>query len=201
MYKLPILKYDFSALEPYFDEETMRLHYGKHHQAYADKLNTALADFPELSAKPIEDLLKNLDSIPEGVKSAVRNFGGGFYNHNFFFDIIGPKSDNIEPMGKVKEAIEKSFGSFADFKKEFTEKTVAIFGSGWGWLVKNQTGSLQIISSPNQDCPLSAGLKPILACDVWEHAYYLKYQNRRAEFVEVFFQVIDWKRVEEIYNS
>ncbi len=138
---------------------------------------------------------------PETVRLAVRNFGGGFYNHNLFFDIIGPKSNSLEPVGQLKEAIDKSFGSFANFKKEFTDKTISVFGSGWGWLVKNQIGSLQIISSPNQDCPLSAGLKPILACDVWEHAYYLKYQNRRAEFVEAFFQVIDWKRVEEIYNS
>ena len=201
MFQLPTLKYDFGALEPYFDEATMRLHFSKHHQTYIDKLNTALTDFPDLASQPIEALLKNLEMAPETVRLAVRNFGGGFYNHNLFFDIIGPKSNSLEPVGQLKEAIDKSFGSFANFKKEFTDKTIGVFGSGWGWLVKNQIGSLQIISSPNQDCPLSAGLKPILACDVWEHAYYLKYQNRRAEFVEAFFQVIDWKRVEEIYNS
>jgi len=201
MFQLPTLKYDFGALEPYFDEATMRLHFSKHHQTYIDKLNTALTDFPDLASQPIEALLKNLEMAPETVRLAVRNFGGGFYNHNLFFDIIGPKSNSLEPVGQLKEAIDKSFGSFANFKKEFTDKTISVFGSGWGWLVKNQIGSLQIISSPNQDCPLSAGLKPILACDVWEHAYYLKYQNRRAEFVEAFFQVIDWKRVEEIYNS
>ncbi|MFA6416311.1 MAG: superoxide dismutase [Candidatus Paceibacterota bacterium] len=201
MYQLPTLKYDFSELEPYFDEATMKLHYGKHHQTYVDKLNTALADFPELSALSIEELLKNLEAVPEEVRQAVRNFGGGFYNHNFFFDIIGPKVDNLVPTGGLMEVLEKSFGSFDNFKKEFTDKTVTVFGSGWGWLVKNSDGQLAIVTSANQDCPLSAGSKPLLACDVWEHAYYLKYQNRRVEFVEAFFQVIDWNRVEEIYNT
>lgn len=201
MYQLPILKYDFGALEPYFDEATMKLHYGKHHQAYLDKLNAALADFPDLLSQPIEELLKNLEAVPENVRLAVRNFGGGFYNHNFFFDIVGPKTDQQIPTGSLQEALVKSFGSFENFKKEFTNKSVSVFGSGWSWLVKDQTGTLSIISTANQDCPLSIGSRPILACDVWEHAYYLKYQNRRAEFVEAFFQVIDWVRVEQIYNS
>jgi Fe-Mn family superoxide dismutase len=201
MYQLPNLKYDVGELEPYFDEETMKLHYGKHHQTYTDKLNATLADYPDLSSLPIENLLKNLETVPEKIRQAVINFGGGFFNHNFFFDIIGPHQDNQGPTGELKEAIDKTFGSFENFKKEFTEKTVSVFGSGWGWLVKDINGSLLITTTANQSCPLSDQLIPILACDVWEHAYYLKYQNRRPDFVEAFFQVVDWNRVGEIFNS
>ena len=201
MFTLPTLPYSYNALAPYLDEQTMRLHHGKHHQTYADKLNSALTAWPDLAQKSIEELLADVGSLPEAIQKPVRNFGGGYANHNFFFDIIGPHRDDLLPAGKLAEAIVRDFGSFENFKKEFSDKTISIFGSGWGWLVADTADHLSVTTTANQDSPLTLGLKPLLACDVWEHAYYLKYQNRRADFVEAFFQVIDWGRVEEIFTK
>ncbi|OJI08071.1 MAG: superoxide dismutase [Candidatus Vogelbacteria bacterium CG22_combo_CG10-13_8_21_14_all_37_9] len=200
MYKLNPLNYGYADLEPYFDEATMKLHHDKHHQSYLDKLNLALTNSPDLAAQPIEDLLTNLATLPEELKSAVRNSGGGYANHNLFFNLIGPHSDQTEATGDLAEAIKLKFSSFEQFKKDFTEKALSVFGSGWVWLTLDQSG-LQIVTTANQDSPLSLGLQPILACDVWEHAYYLKYQNRRVEFIDAFFQVVDWPAVAKHYDT
>ena len=195
-YELPKLKYAYNALEPYIDEKTMTIHYTKHHQGYTNKLNAALEKYPELFEKPAEDHLKDLDSLPADIKTAVRNNGGGYVNHSLFWDIMGKDPEKIS--GEIKQAIEKEFGSFEDFKEKFSKAAATRFGSGWAWLVVND-GKLEIMSTANQDSPLSEGKTPILALDVWEHAYYLKYQNKRPEYIENFFKVIDWKRVNELY--
>lgn len=198
MYTLPKLNYELDALEPYLDKETMALHYGKHHQTYCDKLNGALEKYPELAEKPAEDLLRDLASLSEDIKKAVQNFGGGFVNHNFFWSILKPASgENNIPIGDLAQKINEQFGSFADFKKQLSDKALGVFGSGWAWLVVNKAGDLEIMTTPNQDSPLSVGLKPLLTIDVWEHAYYLKYQNRRAEFIEAIWAVFNWSKIEE----
>jgi Fe-Mn family superoxide dismutase len=199
MFQLPKLSYKFNVLEPYIDAQTMEVHYTKHHQIYVDKLNEALEKHPELADKSIEDLLKNLVSIPEDIRIAVRNHGGGHFNHSFFWAVMAPfgfaQGKPNEPAGGLKTAIEKDFGSFIAFKEQFSKVAVSHFGSGWAWLAKDKDGKLVIFSLPNQDCPLSQGLKPVLGLDLWEHAYYLKYQNRRAEYIENFFNVIDWREI------
>ena len=200
MYNLNPLPYGFSDLEPYFDEATMKLHSTKHHQGYVDKLNSALATTPDLASRTIEDLLTNLTTLPENIKTPVRNFGGGYANHNLFFALIGPHVDNRQPQGALAEALIAKFGSFEQFKKDFSDKALTVFGSGWTWLVLGGDG-LQVTTTANQDSPLSLGHQPVLACDVWEHAYYLKYQNRRAEFIEAWFAVIDWSAVEKHYEG
>lgn len=201
MYILPKLNFEFEALEPYLDKETMAIHYGKHHQTYCDKLNGALEKYSDLLARPAEDLLKDLNSLPEEIRKSVQNFGGGFVNHNFFWSILTAPKENNLPTGKLAQKIIEQFGSFSDFQKQLSDKAVSVFGSGWAWLVVNEEGNLEIISTSNQDSPLTFGQKPLLTIDVWEHAYYLKYQNRRAEFVEAVWAVFNWQKIGEIYGS
>lgn len=195
---LPQLPYDYNALEPYIDEQTMQIHHQKHHQGYVDKLNAALDNYPELQEKKPEELISNLSAIPEDIRIVVRNNGGGHVNHSFFWPLL--KKD-VTCEGEIKAAIEKSFGSFDEFKTVFSEAAKNQFGSGWAWLVLDENGKLAVTSTPNQDNPLSENKKPILGIDVWEHAYYLKYQNKRPDYIENFFQVIDWNKVNEHYAS
>ncbi len=199
-YVLPTLKYAYDALEPFIDQKTMETHHGKHHKTYVDRFNAAIAGKPELEQFHAEDLLWNLDQVPEDVRAAVRNHGGGAVNHSLYWDILGPKAGG-EPVGAVADAIKAAFGSFAEFKVKFTDAATTQFGSGWAWLVVNKDGKLEIMKTSNQDSPLSLGKKPVLLIDVWEHAYYLKYQNRRAEYIEAFYNVINWVRVNELYEE
>lgn len=198
MFTLPKLEYSYDALEPYIDARTMEIHHTKHHQAYVDKLNAALEKYPELQNKKVEELLSNLDSLPKEIQTAVRNHGGGHFNHSFFWKILAGKGRTLEmPQGStLRSQIDKEFGSFDEFKKKFTEAALNRFGSGWVWFVSNN-GKLEIYSTPNQDCPLSENKIPLLGLDVWEHAYYLKYQNRRAEYVENFWNIVNWEQVEK----
>jgi Fe-Mn family superoxide dismutase len=193
-YVLPPLPYAFDALEPHIDARTMEIHHGKHHQAYITNVNAALEAQPDLLAKPVEDLVANLNSLPEAVRTAVRNHGGGHANHSLFWTIIGPGKGG-EPGGALGKAIAAGFGDFAAFKDAFTKAAMGRFGSGWAWLVKDKGGKLQVVSTANQDSPLTDGALPILALDVWEHAYYLNYQNRRADYVAAWWNVVDWAQV------
>jgi len=190
MLTLPELQYDYSALEPHIDAKTMEIHHSKHHQAYVDKTNAAL-EGTGFEDKSIEEIIADLDQIPEDKRSAIRNNGGGVLNHNIFWTCLGPQNYG-EPEGDLKSTIDEVFGDFNSFKEKFTEAALTQFGSGWAWLVSNDD-QLQIAQTPNQDSPLTQGLKPILCIDVWEHAYYLKYQNRRPEYVEAFWNVVDWE--------
>jgi Fe-Mn family superoxide dismutase len=194
MFTLPDLPYDFNALEPYIDARTMEIHHGKHHQAYIDNLNKALEKAPALQGKPIEEIVSNLDAAPEEVRTAVRNHGGGHYNHTLFWNVMSGNGGG-GPQGALLEKINTSFGSLDGFKEKFSQAAITRFGSGWGWLSLDNGGSLLVHSTPNQDTPLMEGLKPILGIDVWEHAYYLLYQNRRPEYVENFWNVINWEQV------
>lgn len=196
-YTLPELGYEYGALEPYIDVKTMEIHHDKHHKAYCDKFNAVLEKYPELGKKSAEELIKNINSLPEEIKAGVRNFGGGFINHNFFWGIL---RKDVRIFGKVKGAIEKNFGSFDKFKEEFSNSAVSLFGSGWTWLVINN-GKLEIMNTFNQDSPLSVGKIPILTIDLWEHSYYLKFQNRRADYIKEFWNIVNWNRVEELYNK
>lgn len=191
-HELPKLDYGYDALEPYIDAKTMEIHYTKHHQSYIDKLNAALEKYPELQEKSVEELLQDLNKIPEDIRTAVRNHGGGHYNHSMFWKLL---KKNVKMSEKVNVVIDESFGNFENFKKAFTDAALNRFGSGWAWLVLNK-GKLEVVSTANQDCPISDGKVPILGIDVWEHAYYLNYQNRRAEYVENFFKIINWEEVE-----
>jgi Fe-Mn family superoxide dismutase len=193
-YEVPPLPYDYAALEPHIDEETMRLHHDKHHQAYVDKVNAAL-EGTEWADKPIEEVIRNLSQVPENVRTAVRNNGGGHLNHTLFWEWMSPDGGG-EPEGALAEAIQSTFGSFADFKAKFKEAGVNQFGSGWAWLVWDGSG-LAIVSTPNQDNPLSDGKTPLLGVDVWEHAYYLKYRNRRPDYIDAWWNVVNWKKVAE----
>ena len=190
-HQLPNLPYPYDALEPYFDSRTMEIHHTKHHQAYVDKLNAALEGQAELAEKSVEELLSNLDAVPDNIRVAVRNHGGGHFNHSFWWPIL--KKD-VKAEGEIIEAINRKFGGFDKFKEEFTKAATGLFGSGWAWLVVNQ-GELEIIQTANQDSPISQNRTPLLGIDVWEHAYYLKYQNRRPEYIEAFFNVINWEQV------
>lgn len=190
-YTLITLPYAYDALEPFIDKETMALHHGKHHQTYVNKLNEAVANHPDLQAKSPEELVKNLNSVPEAIRTAVRNHGGGVINHNFFWHSL--KKD-VPFGGPVAEAINAKFGSFDKFKESFTNAALGVFGSGWAWLVASG-GNLEIMGTPNQDSPLTQGKTPLLTIDVWEHAYYLKYQNRRPDYIGAFFNVINWEQV------
>ena len=194
---LPKLPYDYNALEPFIDEQTMVIHHTKHHQAYIDKLNAALETRPELADKSAEELITNLSAIPEDIRAAVQNHGGGHANHSFFWKIL---QKNSEFSGDVAEAITETFGSLDKFKAAFSQAATGRFGSGWAWLVVNN-GKLEIIATANQDSPLSQGKSPILGLDVWEHAYYLKYQNRRLEYVEAFFNLINWGQANDNYQA
>ncbi|MFA6639741.1 MAG: superoxide dismutase [Defluviitoga tunisiensis] len=197
-FELPKLNYSYDSLEPYIDSRTMEIHYTKHHATYVNKLNEALEKHPELMNKNLEDLLKDLDNIPSYIRTTVRNNGGGHYNHTLFWSIMGPNGSR-KPIGKLAQRIDEVFGSFDKFKLEFSDSALNRFGSGWAWLVLDKYGHLSIISTPNQDNPIMIGLYPILGIDVWEHAYYLKYQNRRAEYIESWWNVVNWEEVEKNY--
>ena len=192
-FELPPLPYDYAALEPHIDEATMKLHHDKHHQTYVTNLNGAVEKYPDLGKKTPEDLLKSLDSIPEDVRTIVRNNGGGHVNHTMFWQIMQPKGGG-EPSGNIADQITTDFGSFADFTKKFNETTAKQFGSGWGWLVW-KGGKLEIVTTPNQDSPISQGLYPILGNDVWEHAYYLKYQNKRPDYLAAWWNTVNWEEI------
>lgn len=192
-YTLPDLPYAFDALEPYIDEETMHLHHDKHHNTYLTNLNAAIEKHPELGEKTIEELLSDMDAVPTDIKTAVRNNGGGHANHSFFWKIMAPNAGG-EPTGAIKEAIDEAFGDFATFKEEFKKAAAGRFGSGWAWLVM-ENGKLAITSTANQDSPLMEGKTPILGLDVWEHAYYLKYKNVRPDYIEAFWNVVNWEEV------
>jgi len=198
-FQLVPLSYAYDALEPFVDTMTMQIHHDKHHATYVNNLNVAIEKHPELGGKSLEALLSDLNAVPEDIRMAVRNHGGGTWNHNLFWEIMGPKAGG-EPEGELASAIAAEFGSFTNFKAEFEKTAMGRFGSGWAWLVK-KAGKLSIISTPNQDSPLSDGFLPLLTLDVWEHAYYLKYQNRRAEHVTNWWNVVNWKAVANRYTG
>ena len=199
---LPPLPYDFAALEPHIDAQTMQIHHGKHHQTYITNLNTALAKHPELAQKNLEDLLRGINSVPEDIRTTVRNNGGGHHNHSLFWTIMAPpaKGGGGEPRGALAEAIERTFGGFAKFKELLSTSATTQFGSGWGWLTVSN-GKLEVGSKPNQDSPLMDNKIPILGLDVWEHAYYLKYQNRRPDYVAAWWNVVNWEEVARRYDA
>ena len=199
-FQLPPLPYDFGALEPHIDAQTMEIHHDRHHQAYINNLNGAIEKHPELGSKSIEELLKDLAAIPEDIRNVVRNNGGGHYNHSMFWEIMGPNGGG-DPSGAIAGAISSAFGDYATFKDTLTKAAVGQFGSGWGWLVKDGSGKLSIFGRPNQDTPLSEGLTPILGVDVWEHAYYLKYQNKRPDYVGAWFNTINWDAVNKRFGK
>jgi superoxide dismutase, Fe-Mn family len=196
-FTLPPLPYAFDALEPHIDAKTMEIHHDRHHKAYVDNLNKAVADFPDVGKKSVEDLVKDLNSVPEKIRTAVRNNGGGHYNHSLFWQMMS-KSGGGEPKGELAKAIDTSFGSFSAFKENFGKAGLGQFGSGWAWLVVSQ-GKLAIEPSANQDNPLSSGKQPLLGVDVWEHAYYLKYQNKRADYIAAWWNVVNWDFVADRY--
>jgi superoxide dismutase, Fe-Mn family len=200
-YTLPPLPFASDALEPNIDKQTMEIHHGKHHAAYVNNLNAAIAKHPELDGKPVHELLKgNLAMIPEDIKTAVRNNGGGHHNHSLFWEILNPAGKaGTTPVGNLGAAINAKFGSFDKFKEEFTKAATTRFGSGWGWLVKRGQ-NLEVISTANQDSPLMEGAFPVIGLDVWEHAYYLKYQNRRPDYAAAFWNVVNWKVAEDRFN-
>ncbi len=195
---LPALPYAYDALEPHIDAKTMEIHHSRHHQTYISNLNAALADLPELAALPLEALLARIDSLPAQVQGAVRNHGGGHANHSLFWQVMSPQGGG-EPAGELAAAIERDLGGLEAFKQAFTQAALSRFGSGWAWLVVDGRGKLQVVSSANQDSPLMEGLTPILGLDVWEHAYYLKYQNKRPDYIAAFYNVIDWDEVARRY--
>ncbi|MGA9071493.1 MAG: superoxide dismutase [Terracidiphilus sp.] len=192
-FTLPPLPYAYDALEPYIDAETMHLHHDKHHQSYVNNLNAAVAAHPELAGKSVEELVAKLNSWPEAARAAVRNQGGGHANHSFWWPTLG--KGGSAPIGELAKAIDAKFGSLSGFQEKLTAAALSVFGSGWAWLVKLPDGTVAIETTPNQDSPLTAGHKPVLTVDVWEHAYYLKYQNRRAEYVKAYFQALNWDYV------
>ena len=197
-HELPKLEYAYNVLEPHIDAKTVEIHYSKHHQTYCDKFNAALEKHPELFEKTPEELLKDLKSVPEDIKGAVKNHGGGFVNHNFFWKIMTGVKEKQVFEGEIKKAIEKKFGSYDKFKESFSSEAMNRFGSGWAWLVLTK-GELGITNTSNQDSPFSEGKIPLLTIDVWEHSYYLKYQNKRADYISAFFNIINWKKVNELY--
>ncbi len=199
-YELPPLPYGYDALEPYIDASTMQVHHDKHHAAYVEKLNKALEKYPDLQTKSVKELLYDLNVIPEEVRSAVRNAGGGHFNHSLFWTMM-KKGGGGKPAGLVAGEISKKFGEFTAFKEQFSTAAAGVFGSGWAWLVLDKSGGLAITTTPNQDSPVSVGQRPLLALDVWEHAYYLKYQNRRPEYIEAWWNVINWGQVESNFSS
>ncbi len=198
-FELLALPYSYDALEPHIDARTMEIHYGKHHRGYVDKLNAALEGHSGLLTKRVEDLLKNINSLPEDIRTAVRNNGGGHANHTLFWAVMGPGGGG-EPSGELADAINSAFGSFGDFKELFSTTAAGRFGSGWGWLVVDG-GNLAVTSTPNQDNPISQGQTPVLGLDVWEHAYYLNYQNRRPDYIAAWWNVVNWEQVASNYAS
>lgn len=199
-FQLPALPYAYNALEPYIDELTMQIHHDKHHATYVNNLNAALEGHADLQALDLTALLSKIDSVPESIRTAVRNNGGGHANHTLYWEIMTPGGAK-EPTGELAEAINAAFGSFENFKSEFSKAGAGRFGSGWAWLVVTKDGKLAVYSTANQDSPLLQGDTPILAMDVWEHAYYLKYQNRRPDYINAFFNVINWDKVAEKYAA
>lgn len=198
VYELPELGYAYNSLEPYIDEKTMQIHHDRHHATYVKKINEALEGHEELQGKPIEDLIKNLNSISTEIRTAVRNHGGGHLNHSFFWKIL---KKNVRLDGEIMNAIKKNFGSMEEFKEQFKKSALGQFGSGWAWLVMNPANKkLEIMNTPNQDSPITLGKIPLMCVDVWEHAYYLKYQNKRDEYLDNFFNVINWKAVNEHFT-
>lgn len=197
---LPALAYAYDALEPHIDALTMEIHHSRHHQTYITNLNAALAELPELAALQVDELLARFDSLPVSVQGAVRNHGGGHANHSLFWQVMSPQGGG-EPGGELAEAITRDLGGLDAFKQAFTQAALSRFGSGWAWLVVDQSGKLQVVSSANQDSPLMEGLVPILGLDVWEHAYYLKYQNKRPDYIAAFYKVIDWTEVARRYRQ
>lgn len=193
-FELPQLPYPYDALEPHIDAKTMEIHHTKHHQTYVNKTNAALEAHPELKGKSIEEILSDLNAIPEDIRTAVRNNGGGHANHSLFWPVMSPEGGG-EPKGELATAINSAFGGFAYLKEQFSNAAANRFGSGWAWLVVDKSGALQITSTPNQDTPISSGQKPILGLDVWEHAYYLKYQNRRPDYISAWWNVVNWEQV------
>ena len=197
-FELEKLPYGFDALEPVMDKETVEIHYTKHHNAYVTNLNVALEKYPEIDYT-LEDLLKNIKTLPQDIQTVVKNNGGGHFNHTHFWSLLSPNAKQM-PEGKLKEKIEQTFGSFEEFKKAFVSAGTKHFGSGWVWLVKDVEGHLTILSMPNQDAPVIYG-KPLLGVDLWEHAYYLKHQNKRADYLNNLWQIIDWSYVEKLYKN
>jgi Fe-Mn family superoxide dismutase len=198
-FTLPPLPYDFAALEPHIDARTMEIHHGKHHQTYVNNLNAAIEKAPELASKSLDDLMRNVGTLPEAVRAPIRNNGGGHWNHSMFWQIMAPKTGG-EPGGNLGAAIKSAFGDFAKFREQFGAAGVGRFGSGWAWLI-NTGGKLSITSTPNQDNPLMEGQKAIMGLDVWEHAYYLKYQNRRPDYITAWWNVVNWKEVEKRFSA
>jgi Superoxide dismutase len=193
-FTLPDLPYAFNALEPHIDAKTMEIHHGKHHATYVAKLNAALEKAPALQSKPIEEILRTLDSVPPDIRTAVRNHGGGHLNHSLFWKMLSPKGGG-KPSGALATALDKNFCSFDAFKEQFGTAAANVFGSGWAWLCSDAAGKLVITGLPNQDSPVSQGMKPLLGLDVWEHAYYLKYQNKRPDYIAAFWNVVSWEQV------
>jgi superoxide dismutase, Fe-Mn family len=199
-YVLPPLSYAYDALEPYIDTKTMEIHYTKHHQAYIDNLNKALTNYPALQQKPVASLLTTIEEIPADIRTAVRNHGGGHANHTLFWTLMKPQAGGA-PKGLVAQEITKTWTTFANFQDQFNAAAKGVFGSGWAWLVVDKTGKLAIMALPNQDSPLMQGMQPIIGLDVWEHAYYLLYQNRRPDYINAWWHVINWDQVEENYRA
>ena len=199
MFTPPDLPYPYNALEPHIDEETMKIHHDKHHAAYVQNLNDALKDFPELAGKEAEELIASLEAIPEEIRTKVRNQGGGHVNHSLFWTIMSPAKSLLK-AGDLMESLNKTFGGFETFQEKFSSSAIGRFGSGWAWLVKTDSG-LETTDTPNQDNPVSSGKTPILGLDVWEHAYYLKYQNSRADYIKAWWNVVDWPQVERLFKS
>jgi len=196
-HELPALPYAFDALEPYIDAKTMEIHHDRHHATYVNNLNDALSGHASLAEKSVEELISNLNQVPESIRTAVRNNGGGHANHSLFWEILSPNGGGA-PTGELAKAIDDTFGSFDKFKEEFSNAAITRFGSGWAWLIVKD-GKLAVTSTPNQDSPLMEGAQPILGLDVWEHAYYLKYQNKRPEYVAAFWNVVNWEEVNKRY--
>lgn len=191
MFEMSALKFEYNALEPYIDALTVETHYSKHHQNYCNNLNKTLEKYPQFQTSGIESILTNLNTLPQDVIQAATNNGGGYYNHNLYWENLTPNGNSLTD-GVLMEEINRAFVSFADFQKLFTESATKLFGSGWTWLIQTKNSDLKIVNTANQDCPLSSGLRPLLTLDLWEHAYYLKYQNRRAEYIQNWWQVVDW---------
>jgi len=199
-YTLPPLPYDYAALEPHIDAKTMEIHYTKHHQTYITNLNNALKDHPQLQGKTIEDLISHLDSVPEAIRAAVRNNGGGHANHSLFWQLM-KSGGGGEPTGALAQAIGAELGGFSTFKEAFGKAGLTRFGSGWAWLIAGKDGKLAVTSSPNQDSPVMEGQTPLLGLDVWEHAYYLKYQNRRADYITAWWNTLNWDEIGRRYSA
>ncbi|NDJ87277.1 MAG: superoxide dismutase [Chloroflexi bacterium] len=199
-HELPPLPYGLDALEPHIDAKTMEIHHDRHHNGYVNKLNAALEGHSDLQSKSIENLLRDIESVPEDIRTAVRNNGGGHANHSLFWTVMSPNGGG-QPSGELADAINSTFGSFDAFKEQFTSAATGRFGSGWSWLVVDNSGNLHLYSTPNQDSPYMQGHVPILGLDVWEHAYYLKYQNKRAEYADAFWNVVNWDAVADNYKA